>query len=126
MGQYEIDMIDPSEMHKLLLIKRNDQQSIDVFNTLYDIYGKQALMHCVEIFGFEESLMYWESMGMFVTKNIFDFLYDAEFEYKVNCLLEPHNDGRLVMVNLRQSDIRTYYQGSTDGVDMGMAVFGED
>eukprot|EP01084_Bolivina_argentea_P105827 189519_1 len=65
-------------------------------------------------------------MGIFVAKNIFDFLYAKQFHYKVNCLMNPHNDGRLCMVNLRQSDIRTYYKGVIDGADMGIAVFDED
>eukprot|EP01084_Bolivina_argentea_P105826 189518_1 len=95
--QYEIDMIDPSEMHKLLLIQRNDEESIDVFDCLYDFYTSQTLTHCVEMFGFGESLIYWESMGIFVAKNIFDFLYAKQFHYKVNCLMNPHNDGRLCM-----------------------------
>eukprot|EP01083_Nonionella_stella_P136689 416057_1 len=124
--QYEIDMIDPSEMHKLLLIRKNDEKIVDVFNTMCDVFGEPSLQFCVEQYGLEESLMYCESMSIFVAKNIFDFLYTADFEYKVNCLVDPHNDGRLKMVNLRQSDIRTYYQGRLDGKDMGLAVFDDD
>eukprot|EP01084_Bolivina_argentea_P079861 144756_1 len=117
--QYEIDLFDDTDMKKQMLIQRDDAESISVFESILDAYGFHCFMHCVETVGFRAALIYYESMATFLTKNIFECLFETmpHFELKVKCLVEPHKDGKLTMQNLRQMAMAKYYKSMQDGVE---------
>ena len=113
--QYQSDIIDTSQMEQLLLLKRNDIHSIECFEAIFDGFIKYASNFSILIYGVVEATIYYYQINLFISKNIFKFLYEPQFDYYINCLLEPHNDGKLILKNLRQTDIRTSYKALCDG-----------
>lgn len=105
--QYEIDLINSTNLERNLLIKRNDKESLDIFRALLSANSRLSFMWCYNAYGAEKSLVHFEAMTTFLSKNIFDFLFEPEFNYKVDCLLDGDHHSVLNFVNLRQSDIRT-------------------
>ena len=108
--QYEIDLIDPDSMFTNLLIKRNDIGSKRIFNALVHFYNRESFIYCYEHYGNEKLLYHFEAMSIFVSKNVFDFLFEPEFHYKVDCLLNGDHHHMLKFKNLRQADIRTKFE----------------
>eukprot|EP01084_Bolivina_argentea_P306341 529362_1 len=126
--QYEIDLIDSDKMETNLLIKRNDIESKNIFNVLINIYDEYSFNWCIEQYGDENGLCHWEAVSLFITKNIFDFLFAADFNYKINCLLDGDSHSVLRLNNLRQSDIRTKLElqkNKSGNVEVDMDEFDE-
>eukprot|EP01083_Nonionella_stella_P096196 270339_1 len=114
--QYEIDLIDSENIVTNLLIQRSDSASKEVFHALVDVYNTGSLRWCLEAYGDEKALCHWEAVSCFIAKNVYDFLYEAEYRYKVDCLLDGDRHCGLELRNLRQSDIRTKLELQRDKI----------
>ena len=105
--QYEIDLIPTNKMKQNLLIRRHDTESQIIFKTLVNVYYFQSFAFCLDQYGDEEAVSYYEGLAVFVAKYIFDCLYEPQFYYKVDCLLDGDRHSVLHLRNLRQSHIAT-------------------
>ena len=70
-----LSTLNESEMINDLLIRRRDTESKEIFDAVRSHYDALAYDECWEIYGRKEFMFHWEAMSLFVTKNIFDFLW---------------------------------------------------
>eukprot|EP01084_Bolivina_argentea_P260590 440119_1 len=108
--QYEIDLINTDSMDKNLLIQSENEHKINCFKALKNSLKKLCKIECDMTYGKERAIINWKGMNRFISKNIYDFLYNSDYKYSIDCIIDSFNDHRMNMINLRQSDIRTKYE----------------
>lgn len=104
-NQYVTRIHSPEMLETVLFIKRHDTTSKRVWRALEDHYSDEAVLFCYDMYDEDEVLVHHKAISYFVTKNIFDFLFEPQFEWKTKCFIND-GDGCLQFMNVRQSNIR--------------------
>jgi len=104
-NQYVTRVHSPCTMEHIAFIKRDDVLAKDIWTALEEHYFDEAITWCYDMYDEEEVLVHHKAVSYFVSKNIFDFLFEPHWDYRVNCFINDR-DGCLSMMNIRQSTIR--------------------
>eukprot|EP01083_Nonionella_stella_P013887 39079_1 len=102
-----VDLNDNRLTYKHILMNNDAPHAMDIFHSIYQGLDAQIKRLCVEIYGTLKGIAYVRGSNEFLTKNIFDMLFDDEdvrFVYKVGCFVDG-NDGWLQFVNVAKWDI---------------------
>ena len=107
-----VEINDDTDMINNLLIQRNDELSINIFDAIKNHYEVLTQSESYEMYGKEHYTKHWENMADFITKSVFDYLFEPQFEYKVACFMDDtyKKNNYLVMNNLRAKDIANDYE----------------
>eukprot|EP01084_Bolivina_argentea_P141160 248084_1 len=106
----QIDLTNIEDIENQMLLKTNNENNIGVFRSLMHVYKSECFDYCIQMYDFKYCIIYYRPMAQFISKNIYDFLFIEQdcFEYKVNCLINPYTDGKLVLNHLREYTIRRF------------------
>eukprot|EP01083_Nonionella_stella_P171966 588760_1 len=101
--EYSIQIVNKSQIIKNTIIRALDPATIETYMTLWDALKSHAI--AIETKDQEEQ----QHIAEFMTVSIFDMLFVPQFNYRINCLMEGDDHGRLKLQNVRQTDLRNMY-----------------
>eukprot|EP01084_Bolivina_argentea_P147022 257292_1 len=107
--QYTIDTIEKTEMNQIVLLKSHCNENIKYYDALYECLLGQTRSMCDNMYIEDKGLIHYKSMAQFIGKNVYDYLFEAEFNYKIDCNFS-NDHGGLYMINLQQWYVRATYE----------------
>eukprot|EP01084_Bolivina_argentea_P174359 302043_1 len=112
-----IDLNNHKIIHKNTLINNNNINAMNTFYSLFDALKPYINILCKDIYGTLKGLAFCRGTNEFLTKNIYDMLFETKFNYKVGCVVDG-NDGWCNFVNVTQWDITMIAEILKDNPDV--------
>ena len=108
-NQYVTRVHSPQRMENDLLIKQNDKIRIKIWYELHKHYLVESLTFCYDSYDPDSTLIHYKSMSYFITQNIYQFLFEPIWDFKINCFINYY-DGCLQLKNVRKTQIELMYE----------------
>jgi len=98
----------PETVQDALFIKRHDELNKNTWRALNAHFHGEARKWCFEMYDEADVGVHHQAISYFVTQNVYEFLFEPQFEHKINCMVSDL-DGALRLQNARQNHLRSNY-----------------